>query len=366
MENLEQLVSSAIQGNSDAFNCLYNYSFDTVKVECLKVLHNSIDAEDAIQETYIHIYKRLNTLKEPKKFLGWCRMIAHNTSVDYIVKHQRKAGKDDYKPPVSDETYEGMDSVKQEDNELSPEERTEQEMLLFYLQQAIDSLPPQRATAFALYQQGRSYQEISNIMSIPLGTVKSNVHYAKKALQKEIQKIERKEGIQIFGFVLVPVSGKVEVRLESPQNSGFIQAKTSAESGMKEEIWSNVSKKISHIGASHGFLWKRIAIIAAALIVIGGGIILAIKQPGKQNLTNQTTIESSISTQATNQRGVTRPSSQVVNPSAGPNGQSNNRPRQQSVQNTPRPATTARTPAVRTQNSPAQTTERSTREVYTF
>lgn len=366
MENLEQLVSSAVQGSTEAFNRLYDYSFETVKVECLKVLHNSIDAEDAIQETYIHIYKRLNTLKEPKKFLGWCRMIAHNTSVDYIVKHQRKAGKDDYKPPVSDEIYEGMDSVKQEDNELSPEEKTEQEMLLSYLQQAIDSLPPQRATAFALYQQGRSYQEISKIMSIPLGTVKSNVHYAKKALQNEIQKIERKEGIQIFGFVLVPVSGKVQVRLESPQDSGFIQAKTSAESGMKEEIWNNISKKISHVGASHGFLWKRIAIIAAALIVIGGGIILAIKQPGKQNLTNQTTIESSISTPAANQRETARQTSQAINPAAGSNEQDNNRPRQQSVPNAPQPATTARTPAVRTQNSPAQTTERSTREVYTF
>lgn len=193
MENgtIEQLVASAKQGDNQAFRELYDYSYEVVQKECLKNLHNSIDAEDAMQETYLSIFRRLDSLKDPQKFLGWARTIAHNTCVDYIVHQKRKVGKDDFKPPVSDDRFEGMDKIDLEDEELSPEDKAEQDMIHGLLQTALDDIPIQRATCLALYQQGISYREISEQLSIPMGTVKSNVYYAKKALKKKIEKIER-------------------------------------------------------------------------------------------------------------------------------------------------------------------------------
>lgn len=281
MENLEQLINSAQHGDSEAFNQLYEYSFSTVKTECLKVLHNSLDAEDAIQETYIRIYKRLSSLKDPSKFLGWCRMIAHNCSVDYIAHHQRKAGKDDYKPPVSYDDYSGMDQVNLEDTELTPAEQAEQKMVRALLQEAMDSIPPQRATCLALYQQGNSYKEISAILAIPLGTVKSNVYYAKSALKQVIEKIEREENVQVHAFTLIPIAGKVKVRIDSPDNESFIHSEPAQPSAMKEDIWEGISKGISKSSKVPIASWKKITAVVLSLAVIVGGIVFAVNRAGQ-------------------------------------------------------------------------------------
>lgn len=360
MENLEQLVTAAQHGDSEAFNQLYEYSFSTVKNECMKVLHNSLDAEDAIQETYIRIYKRLSSLKNPAKFLGWCRMIAHNCSVDYIAHHQRKAGKDDYKPPVSYDDYSGMDQVNLEDTELTPEEQAEQKMVRKLLQEAMDSIPPQRATCLALYQQGNSYKEISGILSIPLGSVKSNVYYAKQALKEKIEKIEKENNIQVHGFTLVPIAGKVEVREIVPDGSGFIQASSSTETTMKNRIWENITQKGFHSGGAHGVWLKKIMIIIATLIVIAGGVIFALNYPGRQSIQNRSVTSSNSQT-----RGMTLSRTSVRrNQALNPNSRTNRQTAARSNQDQVRQATTARETQIQT--LPAQTTQRSTREVYTF
>lgn len=360
MENLEPLVTAAQQGDSEAFNQLYEYSFSTVKNECMKVLHNSLDAEDAIQETYIRIYKRLSSLKDPAKFLGWCRMIAHNCSVDYIAHHQRKAGKDDYKPPVSYDDYSGMDQVNLEDTELTPEEQAEQKMVRKLLQEAMDSIPPQRATCLALYQQGNSYKEISGILSIPLGSVKSNVYYAKQALKEKIEKIEKENNIQVHGFTLVPIAGKVEVRETVPDGSGFIQASSSTETTMKNRIWENITQKGFHSGGAHGVWLKKIMIIIATLIVIAGGVIFALNYPGRQSIQNRSVTSSNSQTS-----GMTLSKTSVRrNQALNPNSRTNRQTAARSSQDQVRQATTARETQIQT--LPAQTTQRSTREVYTF
>lgn len=284
MEQIAEKIEAAKRGDTAAFNELYQYSYDTVRAECLKVLHNPLDAEDTIQETYILIYRRLSSLKDPKKFLSWCRTIAHNESVSFIVHQRRKAGLDDFKPPVSDENYAGMDELAGLDYDASPVERAEQKMLHQLLQDAMDGIPAQRATCLALYQQGDSYKEIASQLSIPVGTVKSNVFYAKEALRKKIRQIERKENVQIHGFVLIPAAGHVEVRMKPPAGSGFIQAKVS-DSAMEEEIWKKVSKKIRRPSRSGAMTWQKVASIVLVAAVVVAGIVFAAGRAGRNNTT---------------------------------------------------------------------------------
>lgn len=272
MESLRQEISAAAKGDMEAFNRLYEYSYSTVEKECLRVLHNSIDAEDAVQESYLRIYKRLGSLKDPDKFLSWCRTIAHNEAVSYI--RSRKADKDDLKPPASDEQYSGMDAVDDESQVVNPEERAEQQMVHDLLQKALDEIPPQRAMCLALHQQGYNYQEIASQLSIPLGTVKSNIFYAKQAMREAIQKVEKQENVQIFGFTLMPVGGTVQIKMEPPKGTGFIQA----------DVWDSVAQNISTAPAARGSMWKKIVAIAAAVLIIAGGIIFAVNRAGRANL----------------------------------------------------------------------------------
>lgn len=284
MEQIAEIIEAAKRGDTTAFNELYRYSYDTVRTECLKVLHNSLDAEDIIQETYILIYRRLSSLQNPARFLSWCRTIAHNESVSFIVHQKRKVGLDDFKPPVSDENYAGMDELAGLDYDASPEAKAEQKMLHQLLQDAMDGIPAQRATCLALYQQGNSYKEIASQLSIPVGTVKSNVFYAKEALRKKIRQIERKENVQIHGFVLVPAAGHVNVSLKPPAGGGFIQAQVS-DSAMEEEIWKKVSRRIRRGSRSGAMTWQKVLSIVLAVAVIATGIVVAAGRAGKNSTT---------------------------------------------------------------------------------
>lgn len=320
MELLRQEIAAAAKGDVEAFNRLYEYSYTAVEKECLRVLHNSIDAEDAIQESYIRIYKRLGSLKDPDKFLSWCRTIAHNEAVSYI--RSRKADKDDLKPPVSDEQYSGMDSVDDESQVVNPEDQAEQQMVHDLLQKALDEIPPQRAMCLALHQQGYNYQEIASQLSIPLGTVKSNIFYAKQAMREAIRKVEKRDKVQIFGFTLVPVGGTVRIKMEPPKGTGFIQA----------DVWDSVAQDISTTSGVHGSMWKKIVAIAAAVLVIAGGIIFAVNRAGKTNLEKRSEMSSvSQGVRRSNTAAVQRlaPSRRANTPAGGSAG----RTVQQAVEN---------------------------------
>lgn len=313
MEPINDWISAAAQGNVEAFNQLYEYSYSTVEHECLRILHNSFDAEDAMQEAYLIIYKKIGTLKDPSKFLSWCRTIAHNTSASFIANRKRKTGKDDFKPMVSDDDVEGMDSLNGFDEAPLPEERAEQQMVHELLQQAMDSIAPQRSMCLAMHQQGYSYDQIASLLSIPLGTVKSNIHYAKEALKKQIREFEKKENVQIFGFTLIPVGHHVEVRMTEPGNDGFIQADTS-KAPTKEDVWESVSRQISKGAAAHLQVWQKVAAVVVALAVIVGGIVFAMTRIGHENLREK---RSETSVSQGSQRSYHRAARQRLAPSNG-------------------------------------------------
>lgn len=363
MDHIEQTLAEAIQGDTKAFRQLYDFSYETVYGECIKNLHNSLDAEDVTQETYIIIYRRLGDLKGPEKFLGWCRRIAHNASVDYIRKHQRKAGQDDYKPPVSDEDFTGMDQIAGEDTELSPEEQAEQKMVQELLQNAMNDITPQRATCLALYQQGNTYKEIGEMLSLPIGTVKSNVHYAKQGLRKKIEQIEKREHVRIHGFTLIPLAnGGVQVQLTIPTDNSFIHAETGLKSSaMQEEIWQSVKRAINPHQALHMVWLKAGAIIIAAIVVIGG-VTLAVHQTSKNNAQTATATTYNSATQkadSENGQPQKRQSTALVSNSSQ-NRQTDNQ-RQMSV-----PTGTTRVRENITTHQEVQTIAEETREYYTF
>lgn len=280
MEQITELVAAARNGDMKAFNQLYEYSYPTVRKECMAVLHNPIDAEDAIQETYLRVYKKLGSLQKPERFLTWCRQIAHNYSVDFVVRRDRKAGKDDYRPPVSEDGMKGMDILDDIDTEPTPEETAEREVTRELLQQAVNNISPQRAMCLALNQEGYKYNQIAEKLSIPVGTVKSNVHYAKKELEQQIHKIEKEQNIKIYGFTLVPVDGTVVAQMHE---GGFIQAEVE-DPAQKKKIWKKIAKQLPVAVHLKMPLWQKIVAVVLAFLVIAGGIIFMVYYAGHDNV----------------------------------------------------------------------------------
>lgn len=281
---IDEILSAAVEGDTVAFEKLYHYAYPTVYQECLIVLRNPLDAEDAVLDTFLRIYRKLHTVQNPQKFLPWCRRVVHNCSVAVIEKHQKKAGLDDLRPPVTTDEYIGMDLLDEPEQKLSPEDKTEEVILRGMLQKKIDSLSPKRAMCLALYEQGYSYDEIGKQLSIPTGTAKSNVFYARKTLKAELERIERKERRLIHGFCLTPLGMAVQVQGESETAPRFIQAERTGYSARQDEGWKQIVKTLfPGLLAPKIPLWKQVLAVTAAVLLIAGGITFMVVWAGRNS-----------------------------------------------------------------------------------
>jgi len=145
------------------------------------------DRSDLAQEVWIRVYRNIKRLQEPAKFKSWLSRITTNLFYDELRKRKRIT------PPLSLDAPLTLDDgvIDWEiatDNPGPEEELTTQE---FYarLRDAIAKLPEVFRVTIVLREiEGLSYEEISDITGVSLGTVKSRIARARQRLQLQLQK----------------------------------------------------------------------------------------------------------------------------------------------------------------------------------
>ena len=156
-------------------DALYNYA--------LKIVRNSDDAQDLVQDTYYKAYKSYHQFQGGTNSKAWMFMILKNTFINNYRKLKREPSKVDY--DEIEDIYENIKSEHSKDNNLD---------LDFYnnlfdddLSSALAKLPEKMKEVFLLCDlEGYGYEEISKIVDIPIGTVRSRLHRARKLLQDEL------------------------------------------------------------------------------------------------------------------------------------------------------------------------------------
>ncbi len=153
----------------------------------IRMTRNIPDAEDLLQETYLRAYKGFATFREGTNLKAWLFTILTNTFINsYRAKLKRP---DESRLDEVEDLYlyrkigarEGARAGK------SAEEEVLERFTDFHVKAAIDSLPEKFRIAVLLSDvEGFSYNEISEIVSVPLGTVMSRLHRGRKALQKAL------------------------------------------------------------------------------------------------------------------------------------------------------------------------------------
>lgn len=135
------------------------------------------DAWDALQETWIRIVHGIGRLRDPNSFPCWIYRIARNATSNFTRDNQRGE-------PLSDRELDLAATEAGEDQRFSP---AEAEAIHWGLQQ----LPTaQREVLTLFFLEEFSLSEIGSITGISTGTVKSRLHYAKKALRNLMEKEE--------------------------------------------------------------------------------------------------------------------------------------------------------------------------------
>ena len=99
-------IQRTLDGDMEAFKDLYDSSFPYVNARCRCYFTKEADIEDAMQETYLKAYRKLDTLSSPGAFLSWIQKIAENTCLDMIKYRQRHAS-EELLPHATDDEAEG-------------------------------------------------------------------------------------------------------------------------------------------------------------------------------------------------------------------------------------------------------------------
>ncbi|MBM7578495.1 RNA polymerase sigma factor SigW [Jeotgalibacillus terrae] len=187
---MESIVKKRIQqvrkGDQDAFGEIVELFKDRVYHVCFRMLGNRHEAEDIAQEAFIRAYTNIHTFDIDRKFSTWLFRIATNLCIDRIRKK-----KPDYYLDAEVSGTDGLTMYSQvETDDPLPEEEVESMELQESIQKEISRLPDKYRSVIVLkYIEELSLKEISEILELPIGTVKTRIHRGREALRKQLRSI---------------------------------------------------------------------------------------------------------------------------------------------------------------------------------
>jgi RNA polymerase sigma-70 factor, ECF subfamily len=181
------LIERCKKGDLGAFNELVKKYEKPVYNFAYRLTANYDDANDIAQDAFLRMFNAIASFRGDSSFSTWLFRITMNVFLDdrKRAKAHPHSSLDDYV------TLEESNITRQiEDQAPSPEELTEEKERNEILKNAIRSLPDYQRTMVVLYHtEQKSYEEISEIMEMPIGTVKSRLNRARLALKEKLSPI---------------------------------------------------------------------------------------------------------------------------------------------------------------------------------
>ena len=177
----EELIARFQEGDEQAYTELVNRYRDKLMTFVYRFVNDMEQAEDIIQDTMLKLYTHKHYYRNIAKFSTWIYTIAGNLAKTELRKRKSRKVTNISQMGPEDRDYE-LPSVAPETDEVVQSEYIEKK-----IQAAIQNLPLHFRTVTILRDiQELSYEEISKIVEVPLGTVKSRINRARLQLQKEL------------------------------------------------------------------------------------------------------------------------------------------------------------------------------------
>ena len=170
----EEIVEKVRTSNQD----LYSVIIDRYQKRLVRYVNNLIKNEDkaidVVQESFIKAFVNLNNFNIEKKFSNWIYRIAHNQAINLAKKYQKET------PLLEDWDFKSNDDIEKDFEEKEIKEKVEK---------CLNKIPLLYSEPLSLcYIDEKSYEEISDILRIPMGTVAIRINRAKKLMKNICQK----------------------------------------------------------------------------------------------------------------------------------------------------------------------------------
>ncbi|MEE2775748.1 MAG: sigma-70 family RNA polymerase sigma factor [Acidobacteriota bacterium] len=174
-----ELVARALSGSEDAFRILVDQYQRPVFGLIVRMVRDRGLAEDLPQDVFLKAYKALGSYDADRKFSSWLFKIAHNATIDHLRRSQLATV-----PLVTDDPERAdLVDVLEDEAALSPDRVAASSDLGRALDESIRQLRlAYREVVLLRHRDELSYQEIADIMGASLGTIKTNLHRARKEL----------------------------------------------------------------------------------------------------------------------------------------------------------------------------------------
>lgn len=170
-------IAELALGNLQAFDAILDQYQKLIYNHLIRLTGSSDEAADLLQDTFIHLYNKRSQIEPNGNLKNWLYKVATNIAYDYFRKQKRESHL----------------SIDQEDTSETIEAALsytslEHEIRTIDLENALHEIRPHYKNILLLYyREGFSYEEIANILELPINTVKTHIRRARQELGKLLQ-----------------------------------------------------------------------------------------------------------------------------------------------------------------------------------
>ena len=180
----QQVVVWAQDGDEAAFRELIRRYQRPIFSIIYRMVGDRELAEDLAQETFIKVLNAIDSYRPEHKFSSWIFKIANNAAIDHLRRRELETLSLDGAPDAITAERQGATALQVRDRAESPLDEMEARELGSQIERAIARLRPEYRSCIMLrHVEGRAYEEIAEILGLPLGTVKTYIHRARAELR---------------------------------------------------------------------------------------------------------------------------------------------------------------------------------------
>ena len=182
----DQLLVERVQaGERQAFDLLVSKYQRRLLRLVARVVHDPAEAEDVVQETFIKAFRALRHFRGDAAFYTWLYRIGINTAKNHLVTQSRRVPASTPADAAAAEALGEGDGLRDIN---TPESMLASKQIAQTVNAAMDALPVDLRMAILLREiEGLTYEEISDIMSCPIGTVRSRIYRAREVIADKLR-----------------------------------------------------------------------------------------------------------------------------------------------------------------------------------
>ncbi|QBE65359.1 RNA polymerase sigma factor RpoE [Pseudoduganella lutea] len=181
----DQLLVERVQaGERQAFDLLVSKYQRRLMRLVSRIVHDPASAEDVVQESFIKAFRGLRHFRGDSAFYTWLYRIGINTAKNFLVTQSRRTTA----APADAESAAALGEIDGLRDINTPESMLASKQIAETVNAAMEALPVDLRTAILLREiEGLSYEEISEIMSCPIGTVRSRIFRAREVIADKLR-----------------------------------------------------------------------------------------------------------------------------------------------------------------------------------